>query len=268
MQKSNTYTVCLTVAGSDSGGGAGIQADLKTFAALGCYGTSVIASLTAQNTCGVSGVFPVTPDFVEAQLQAVLTDIPPMAVKTGMLWSEGIITTCAEVFRSYKVSNLVVDPVMVATSGNPLLQPEAVEAYKKYLFPLADLITPNLAEARALVGEAPDAATLCRKLGDLGSKAVLLKGGHGDGDTLTDYLYLVEDNELYPISHLRLDTDNTHGTGCTLSSACAAFLARGHNPIIAVQNAVEWLQKALGTGAAYRLGTGHGPVHHFYEFWQ
>lgn len=266
------YYRVLTIAGSDSGGGAGIQADLKTFAALGCYGMSAIAALTAQNTVGVSGIYPVPPEFVARQIDAVLSDIGSDAVKIGMLHSSAVINTVAERLRQYQAANIVVDPVMVAKSGDRLLEEEAVQALKAALLPIARLITPNLDEAAVLLGKEVEGreqmAAACRQLAELGPEAVLLKGGHLAGERSPDVLYVRTTGELATFEAERIETPNTHGTGCTLASAIAAYLARGRTLTEAVREAKEYLTEAIRAGAAYRLGAGHGPVHHFHRCWE
>jgi len=264
------YLRALTIAGSDSGGGAGIQADLKTFSALGCYGMSVVTALTAQNTVGVTGIFAVPPAFVADQIDAVLDDIGVDAVKIGMLHSAEVIATVADRLRHHDVDVIVVDPVMVATSGDRLLEESAVEALRTRLLPLATVITPNAPEAAVLlgrdavdsVGAAEDAALA---LTALGPRAVLVKGGHLDGDTSVDVL--AADGALTRFEAPRVATPNTHGTGCTLSSAICAHLARGCDLQRSVRDAKAYLTAALRAGTGYTLGEGHGPVHHFSALW-
>ena len=264
------YHRVLTIAGSDSGGGAGIQADLKTIAANGCYGMSVITALTAQNTVGVSGIHAVPVDFVQQQLEAVLSDIGTDAVKIGMLFSPELILTIAQVLDSFQVANIVLDPVMVATSGDKLLQDDAIEALKTALIPKADIITPNLPEASVLLGyEITNPAMVsqaAKELCKLGCKNVLIKGGHLEGQASDDLLYLSETDEMIFLSAKRIDTNNTHGTGCTLSSAIAANIARGCGVAEAVQRAKDYIHGAIAAGADYSIGRGHGPVNHFYTF--
>jgi hydroxymethylpyrimidine/phosphomethylpyrimidine kinase len=265
------YFRVLTVAGSDSGGGAGIQADLKTFSALGCYGMSVITALTAQNTTGVRAIHPVPPDFVEEQLEAVLTDMGAAAVKIGMLYSGELIRAVARQLVKHRVQNIVVDPVMVAQSGDSLLQDEAVTALKEVLFPLASVVTPNLHEASVLVGRKvrtlDEMGLAARELGASGAQSILIKGGHLSGNDSTDLLYLPAGKRTVTLKAERIDTRNNHGTGCTLSSAIASFLARGESLETAVSKAKDYLTGALRAGMAYRLGKGHGPVHHFFRYW-
>lgn len=267
----NTYTRLLTIAGSDSGGGAGIQADLKTFAALGGYGMSAITALTAQNTLGVSAIHSVPPEFVAQQIDAVVTDIGVDAVKIGMLFTSDIIATVAERLQFYNLRPIVLDPVMTAKSGDKLLEDSAIEALRQQLLRLATLITPNLPEARLLLGhpiqtldEMPDAA---KALQQLGAKHVLLKGGHLDTLRSMDCL-LTADGQIHWFDAPRIPTQNTHGTGCTLSSAIAAYLGKGFSVTDAVKHAKDYLTGAIEYGATYTLGKGHAPVHHFYKLWR
>lgn len=258
------YFTVLSIAGSDPSGGAGIQADLKTMSALGCYGMTAITSLTAQNTTGVRSVMAATPQIVSDQIDMVMDDIPPMAVKTGMLCNAEVAAAVADRLEHYRVDNLVVDPVMVSTSGAPLLTDDAVSLIIDRIFPLSLLITPNVKEARALTGEtAPELQA--EKLRRLGCRNILLKGGDSDDPTFkTDLLYL--DREPKPIE-LRADavnTRNTHGTGCTLSSAIACYLAMGYALPDAVSRAKYYITRALREGAFVTVGNGHGPVNHFF----
>lgn len=266
------YYCALTIAGSDSGGGAGIQADLKTFSALGCYGMSVITALTAQNTQAVRAIHAVPPAFIAEQIDAVIEDIGVDAVKIGMLHSAQVIETVAARLVHHRVSPIVLDPVMVAKSGDRLLQEEAVEALRTVLLPLATVITPNLPEASVLLAKPiPDLEAMkaaCRALSELGPRAVLLKGGHLPGRTCPDILYDRQEGTLELLEEERVETSNTHGTGCTLSSAIAAHLARGYAIKEAVTQAKCYITAAIKAGAAYQLGRGHGPVHHFYAFWE
>ena len=263
------YKRVLSIAGSDSGGGAGIQADLKTLSACGCYGMTAITSLTVQNTCGVRGVHSVPTEVVAEQIEAVLEDIGADAVKTGMLPTADIIQTVATMMRRFQVEQLVVDPVMVATSGDRLISTEAADAFRQTLFPLSRLVTPNLPEAEYLtgikIGSDADFPAVAESLIAMGARAVLVKAGHLDDVVLTDYLFDGERSWSY--SYPRIDTANTHGTGCTLSSAIAAFLAQGHPLHEAVGRAEEYLHRAIVEGRKYRIGHGHGPVHHFWPFW-
>jgi hydroxymethylpyrimidine/phosphomethylpyrimidine kinase len=270
MKPPRHYARVLTIAGSDSGGGAGIQADLKTFAALGCYGASVITALTAQNTLGVTAIHPVPVDFVTSQIDAVLSDIGADAVKIGMLFSPELIRAVARGLQRHHVRQVVLDPVMVAQSGDKLLQDEAIDALKTELLPLATLITPNLPEASVLLGhtiDSPDAARqAAQSLASLGCPNVLVKGGHLESGPSDDCLFLGRDKRLLVLSGRRVETRNNHGTGCTLSSAIAAGLARGLDLETAVQQAKEYIEGAIEAGRDYVLGQGCGPVHHFYRF--
>jgi hydroxymethylpyrimidine/phosphomethylpyrimidine kinase len=268
---SRAYCRVLTIAGSDSGGGAGIQADLKTFAALECYGMSAITALTAQNTLGVSAIHPLPPEFAAAQIAAVFEDIGADAVKIGMLYSAGLIRAVAEQLRRYKARNIVLDPVMVAQSGDRLLEDDAVGAIREELMPLADVVTPNVPEAEVLsgrrIGGIADMKAAAGDLARYGSASVLVKGGHLEAADSSDLLYLCRENRLVTFPAERIATRNTHGTGCTLSAAIAAHLARGEDLESAVRQAKIYITAALRAGAGYRLGQGHGPVHHFFRYW-
>ena len=270
--KPRTYCRVLTIAGSDSGGGAGIQADLKTVAALGCYGMSAITALTAQNTLGVSGIHPVPPDFAAAQISAVLEDIGADAVKIGMLYSAELIRVVAEQLRKFGARNIVLDPVMVAQSGDRLLRDDAVGAIAECLMPLADVVTPNIPEAEVLVGRRirslEDMRAAARDLGRFGSRSILVKGGHREKEDSSDLLYLSRESRFVSFAAERILSRNTHGTGCTLSSAIAAFLAKGEPLEDAVRRAKEYISGAIRAGAGYSLGQGHGPVHHFFRYWE
>jgi len=251
----------LTIAGSDSGGGAGIQADLRTFALLGCHGSSAVTALTAQNSLGVQAVYPVAPEGVEAQLESVLSDIGADAAKTGMLFSAEIIGAVARALERRPVSNLVVDPVMVAKGGASLLRDDARDALVREILPRAVLTTPNLPEAESLAGipirsEDESWEACCRILG-LGPRAVLLKGGHGSGSWVIDR-YLDRDGNREVFRSARVETEHTHGTGCTLSAAIAAYLAKGEGLLGAVAKATDFLRVAIQEG--YALGSGHGPT--------
>lgn len=257
--------IAMTVAGSDSGGGAGIQADLKTFAALGVYGASVVTALTAQNTCTVAGVHPSPPDFVSLQIETVLDDIPVKAVKTGMLFEAGIVEAVCAALAKNRAENLVVDPVMIAKSGDSLLKPEAVEALKARLIPMALLVTPNIPEAEALAGikingveEMKEAA---RRIVKMGASSAVIKGGHMRGGELTDLL--LTDGVFTKFVRNRIDTKHTHGTGCTFSAAITAGLAKGLSVIDAVDSAERYIEEAIKH--AEPLGKGHGPVNHFWN---
>ena len=264
-----TVPIALTIAGSDSSGGAGIQADLKTFAAFGVYGASVITALTAQNTRGVSGVHPVPPDFVTAQLDAVFDDLDVAAVKIGMVAELSIIAAIASALSRRKPKHVVLDPVMVATSGGRLLPAEAVAHLCRDLMPKALLVTPNLPEAAALLNEtvASDEAAIARqgrRLLAMGAQAVLIKGGHGQGAESIDYLF--GGDGIIALPATRIATGNTHGTGCSLSSAIAAGLAKGEALEAAVRNAKTWITAAIAAADRLKVGEGHGPIHHFHRF--
>ena len=270
MHEKKHYHRVLTIAGSDSGGGAGIQADLKTISANRCYGMSVITALTAQNTLGVTAIHAVPVDFVAAQMDAVLSDIGADAVKIGMLFSPELIRTVADGLRRHGAKNIVLDPVMVAQSGDKLLQDEAVAAIKEHLIPLADLITPNLPEAsvlldREITSEA-DLSAAATDLAAMGAGNVLIKGGHLESENSDDCLYLGDEQRLVTLAGERVLTRNNHGTGCTLSSAIAAYLARGEDMETAVRLGKDYITGAIQAGAAYEIGRGNGPVHHFFRF--
>ena len=261
--------VALTIAGSDSSGGAGIQADLKTFAALGVYGASVITALTAQNTTGVSGIHDVPAEFVAAQIDAVFGDLDVKAVKIGMVSRLDIIETIVKGLDRWTPKHLVVDPVMVATSGDPLLSPDAVDALRKMLFPRASIVTPNLPEAAALLN-APIAVSEAeieaqgKRLLAFGCPAVLIKGGHGEGAESVDFL--VTEESTIRLAAKRVATKNTHGTGCTLSSTIAAGLAKGESLEAAVRAAKIYVSAAIAGADRLGVGHGHGPVNHFHKF--
>lgn len=265
-----TIPVALTIAGSDSSGGAGIQADLKTFAALGVYGASVITALTAQNTRGVTGIHQVPADFVTAQIDAVFGDLDVKAVKIGMVAQLAAIDAIAAGLKRWSPGHIVLDPVMVATSGDRLLAADAVEALRSKLIPRASLITPNLPEAAALLNE-PVAATEAaiesqgKRLLALGCPAVLIKGGHGQGAESIDYL--VSGDGSIALAAPRVATKNTHGTGCSLSSAVAAGLAKGEDMETAVRHAKAWVSAAIAAADRLGVGRGHGPIHHFHRFY-
>lgn len=264
------YKVALTIAGSDSSGGAGIQADLKTFAALGCYGMSVITALTAQNTQGVQAILAVPAKFVQQQLDSCFSDIKINAIKTGMLFSASIIEVVAEYIANYRVP-LVIDPVMVSKNGSLLLKKNAINSLSEKLLPLATLLTPNIDEAEYLLKKSiNDKQTMqqaARELCNMGPRAVLIKGGHLHAETSDDCLYIRKDKKFYWFKAKRIITNNTHGTGCTLSSAITAFMAQGNSLVDSVNYAKKYITKALVVGSKYRLGSGHGPVHHFYKVW-
>jgi len=265
-----TTAIAVTIAGSDSSGGAGIQADLKTFSALGVYGASVIAALTAQNTKGVSAVLDVPPAFVTAQMDAVFSDLTVGAVKIGMLGNAAVVAAVAAGLARHSHIPVVLDPVMVATSGERLLTPDAVEALREKLVPLALVVTPNLPEAAALV-DAPQAATedemvrQAERLLASGAKAVLMKGGHGKGAQSADLL--VTATATVRFAAARIATGNTHGTGCTLAAAIAAGLAKGEDLSAAVRAAKDYVTAAIAAADRLAIGHGRGPVHHFHRWW-
>lgn len=266
-----SYYKVLTIAGSDSGGGAGIQADLKTISAIGCYGMSVITALTAQNTQGVTGIHAIPPSFAAEQMSAVFTDIGADAVKIGMLYSAELIEVVAQQLQKHGAKKIVLDPVMVAQSGDKLLQDDAIEAIKKHLIPLVDVVTPNIPEAEVLLNrklqQIQDMQDAAKALSVLGSRSILIKGGHLKKNDSTDLLYLSAEDRVVVLEGQRTETRNTHGTGCTLSSAIASYMAKGHDIEDAVRKAKTYISNAIRAGAVYTIGQGHGPVHHFFEFW-
>ncbi|WP_298261082.1 bifunctional hydroxymethylpyrimidine kinase/phosphomethylpyrimidine kinase [Bradyrhizobium sp.] len=264
-----TVPIALTIAGSDSSGGAGIQADLKTFAAFGVYGASAITALTAQNTRGVRGIHAVPAAFVTAQCEAVFDDLDVKAVKIGMAVELSIIEAIASSLSRWKPKHVVLDPVMVASSGDRLLPAEAVASLRNHLIPKATLLTPNLPEAAALLDEpiASDEAAIRsqgQRLRAMGARAVLIKGGHGQGSESIDYFFSGDDVIALPAP--RIATANTHGTGCSLSSAIAASLAKGETLETAVRHAKTWITAAIAAADRLRVGKGHGPIHHFHRF--
>ena len=262
--------IAVTIAGSDSGGGAGIQADLKTFSALGVYGASVITALTAQNTKGVTAIHDVPADFVTAQIDAVFSDLDVKAVKIGMVSQRPVIAAIADGLARWGQTKVVLDPVMIATSGDKLLAADAIDMLKRVLIPRALVITPNLPEAAALL-DAPIAEneTEMRSQGErllaLGAGAVLIKGGHGHGPESVDLL--ISPTAFARLAADRVATANTHGTGCTLSSAIAAGLAKGQTLSEAVSAAKGYVTAALAASERIKIGSGHGPVHHFQAWW-
>jgi hydroxymethylpyrimidine/phosphomethylpyrimidine kinase len=265
-----TTPVALTIAGSDSSGGAGIQADLKTFAALGVYGASAITALTAQNTRGVTGIHPVPPEFVVEQIDAVFGDLAVGAVKIGMVAQLAVIEAVVASLKRWSPKHIVLDPVMVATSGDRLLNLGAVDALRRELVPIASIVTPNLPEAAALLDEpvASGEAAIQRqgvRLLSMGCPAVLIKGGHGEGSESIDYL--VRAAGIIALPAPRIATKNTHGTGCSLSSAIAAGLAKGEPLETAVRNAKSFVSVAIAEADRFTVGQGHGPVHHFHRFY-
>ena len=270
MKAAMATPIAVTIAGSDSSGGAGIQADLKTFSALGVYGASVIAALTAQNTEGVAAIHEVPPAFVAAQMDAVFSDLAVGAVKIGMLGNADVIATVAAGLERHKQRKVVLDPVMVATSGRRLLAPDAIEALRTQLLPRALVLTPNLPEAAALLdaSQAADESEILHqadRLIALGANAVLMKGGHAGGAASIDVL--VTATASIRVVGERIQTLNTHGTGCTLSAAIAAGLARDRGLTEAVRDAKEYITSAIAAADRLAIGKGPGPVHHFYRWW-
>lgn len=263
-----TYPRVLTIAGSDSGGGAGIQADIKAISATGGFAASAITAVTVQNTLGVESVFPVPTEIVSAQISSVLSDIGADAVKIGMLHSAEVILAVREKLDEFSFTNVVLDPVMVSTSGHKLIVEEAVQTLASALVPRARVITPNVPEAEILAGvricsqqELPDVA---RRLSCGGTVSVLMKAGHLSDDELVDIFYNAETDSILELRSARLDTPNTHGTGCTLSSAFASYLAQGYSLDDAAMAAKKYITSALASGAQYEIGNGHGPVNHFF----
>ncbi|MFH4482948.1 bifunctional hydroxymethylpyrimidine kinase/phosphomethylpyrimidine kinase [Vibrio diabolicus] len=263
-----TTPVVLTIAGSDSGGGAGIQADIKAMSATGSFACSVITAITSQNTQGVSAIFPIPLDHVESQLDAVFTDLNIVAVKIGMLADSNIIKVVASKIRQYQPKHLVIDPVMVATSGDLLLEQSAISTLREELIPLADIITPNLPEGAALTGKpVPQSESemndMITDLRALGAKAIMLKGGHlEENENSNDLLIMQNSAEL--ISAKRFPTKNIHGTGCTLSSAIASYLGQSNNLHKAVHLGKQYISQAIAHADELEVGKGHGPVHHFF----
>jgi hydroxymethylpyrimidine/phosphomethylpyrimidine kinase len=271
MKKS--YTTVLTIAGSDGSGGAGIQADIKTFAALECYGLSVITALTAQNTMGVQEIFPLAESCVTAQFRAIASDITIDAVKIGMLGSADMIRIVAKLLSELKGNPpVILDTVLGSSGGTPLLPQKVIPLMKAELFPLVSLVTPNLPETALLTDmkfppSSPESIEeAAMKLLETGTASVLVKGGHGDGEKCCDCL--LYDNRFFWFSSKKIMTGNTHGTGCTLSSAIAAFMAKGETTEHAVGKAKAYINDALRAGSTFRLGKGNGPLHHHYRLWQ
>ena len=262
------YARVLSIAGSDSGGGAGIQADLKTFSALGCYGMTAITAITAQNTCGVTGIHGIPPEMLKAQIDAVVQDIGVDAVKIGMLHSPEVVRVVADAIRRYQLPHVVLDPVMVATSGDRLIAQETAGVLVQELFPLAEVVTPNLDEAGWLLGRAiggVDALeAAAQDLLRLGAQAALLKGGHLPGDWVVDVLAIQGEPQTHRLESQRITTHNGHGTGCTLSSAIASHLALGLPLAQAVAQARGYILGAIAAGADVSTGKGHGPLNHGY----
>jgi hydroxymethylpyrimidine/phosphomethylpyrimidine kinase len=266
------YKRVLTIAGSDSGGGAGIQADIKTISACGCYAMTAITAITIQNTVGISEVYPIPENIIEAQINAVLADIGADAVKIGMLNTSAVILIVKKTLQFYHAKNIVLDPVMVSTSGHRLLQDDAIETLKKELLYEARVITPNIPEAEIILGRKIsnkiELPLFAIELSSGRKVSVLLKAGHLTETELSDIFYNAETDEVLELKSDRIDTQNTHGTGCTLSSAIASYLAYGLSLNEAVLHAKEYINSAIIEGADYQTGKGHGPVHHFYKFWK
>lgn len=265
------YKRALTIAGSDPSGGAGIQADLKTFSACGCFGTTAIVAVVDENTIGVTGVHPIPVNFVAGQIKSVMNDIGTDAIKIGMLHSSELILTVKDTLLKYNIKNIVLDPVMVATSGDKLLQDEAIDTLKNELIPFARVITPNIPEAEILLGKKIDSQDdlpkVIKELSVNRSVSVLLKAGHLKDEKLTDVFYNAETDEIIELTSQRVHTKNTHGTGCTFSSAIAAYLAHGLSLNDALRRAKEYMENAILAGAEYEIGKGNGPIHHFFKFW-
>lgn len=262
------YNRVLTIAGSDSGGGAGIQADIKAISALGCFATSAITAVTVQNTLGVEAVHPIPLDILRGQIEAVLSDIGTDAVKIGMLHSSEVVEVVADVLQKYNIRNVVLDPVMVSTSGHRLIEESAIDTLRRVLIPQARVITPNIPEAEILAGVKITAndqlAEVARQLSQGGTVSVLLKAGHLTEDRLVDIFYNAEQDTITELPSARVYTPNTHGTGCTLSSALAALLAKEYELTDAARGAKEYINEAIISGARYEIGGGHGPVDHFW----
>ena len=263
------YPCVLTIAGSDCSGGAGIQADIKTISALGAYAASAITAITVQNTCGVTGIYPVPPSYVKGQIEAVMTDIRPRAVKIGMINDVEIVKAIASSIKEHRPKFVVFDPVMVSTSGCKLIEDKAIEAIKNELIPLATIITPNLSEANVLTGNCPDdvksMTSAGEKILELGCNAVLIKGGHLNGNDMCDVLCIKGEKTPYIYTASKISSKNTHGTGCTLSSAIATYLALGETLNEAVEKAKEYVHNGILNGKDVSIGNGHGPLNHFYS---
>ncbi|MEM9981765.1 MAG: bifunctional hydroxymethylpyrimidine kinase/phosphomethylpyrimidine kinase [Bacteroidota bacterium] len=271
MTNLKQYPRVLTIAGTDPSGGAGIQADLKTISACECYGTSAITALVAQNTQGVQAVHTVPVDFLQLQLKAVLDDVGTDTVKIGMLHSTEVILTVKKIIQKYQLTEVVLDPVMVATSGDTLLMEEAIHTLKYKLIPRVKIITPNIPEAAILleeeIEEKTDLLKVAKEIALKYGVSVLLKGGHRQGEEVSNVLYDFQHKKVKVYTHPKVTTKNTHGTGCTLSSAIAAFLARAYSLEEAAEKAIGYIASAVKAGAQYQLGKGHGPVHHFFNYW-
>ncbi len=266
------YKRVLSIAGSDPSGGAGIQADLKTISACGCFATTAVTAIVDENTVGVFGVHPVPIDYVKGQIKSVLDDIGTDAIKIGMLHSSELIRAVKDTLLPYGIRNIVLDPVMVATSGDKLLQDEAISTLKNELIPATRVITPNVPEAEILSGRKisrqADLPLVVKYLSCNGTVSVLLKAGHLTEDELVDVFYNAETDEIIELRSQRIATRNTHGTGCTFSSAVASFLAKQLPLNDAIRSAKDYINRAIIEGSAYEIGKGHGPVHHFHQFWR
>jgi hydroxymethylpyrimidine/phosphomethylpyrimidine kinase len=260
----------LTIAGFDGSGGAGIQADIKTFSALGCYAMSALTALPVQNTTGVKNIYELPLSFIKEQCEAIFEDIGVDVVKIGMLFNSDVIGVVSDILLKYKPKLIVVDPVMVAKSGDSLLKADAINALVEKIFPLSTIITPNMPEASQILGQEiegeGDMIDAAVKLACLGSKAVIVKGGHAKGEFCRDLLYL--DGVRYRFGAKRISTINNHGTGCTFSAAIAAFLGHGYTIPEAAKKAKIYITGALNAAKDYKIGKGHGPVHHFYDLWK
>ncbi len=270
MDKDRFYTV-LTIAGFDGSGGAGIQADLKTFSALGCYGTTALTAIPIQNTVGVRSVYEIEASCIKDQIKAILDDISINAVKIGMLHNQSVIESVADILNQYSVSNIVLDPVMVAKSGDMLLQPNAIATMKELIFPMTTVLTPNLLETSKLVGyeilTKADMEKAALDLLEMGPQNIVVKGGHLNGNC-DDCLAIKNSSiEIRWLSSQRIQTKNTHGTGCTFSAAIASFLAKGFTVFESVSLAKQYLTKSIEAGANIKVGQGNGPVHHFHRLW-
>jgi len=265
------YNRVMTIAGSDSGGGAGIQADIKTISANGCFATSAITAITVQNTMGVTNIHPIPTNYIREQISVVLSDIGTDAIKIGMLHNSETIRAVQKVLQQFKQTNIVLDPVMVATSGSKLLEDEAIDTLKKVLLPMARIITPNIPEAELLLGEQimeqKELGKFARQLSANGTVSVFLKAGHLKDNELIDVFYNAETDEVLELKSERIYSQNTHGTGCTLSSALAAGLAKGLSLNETAIAAKEYIHQAIVEGADYKIGEGHGAVKHFYNYW-
>lgn len=263
------YSRVLTIAGSDSGGGAGIQADIKAISAMGCYASSAITAITVQNTIGVQAVHPVPLDILSGQIDAVLSDIGADAIKIGMLHSSDVVNLVADKIEQYNIRNVVLDPVMVSTSGHRLIEESAIKTLIDRLLPLSRIITPNIPEAEILSGVKIESEEnfdkVALQLSNNRSISVFLKAGHLSGELLVDYFYNAELDEIIKLESKRVKTKNTHGTGCTLSSALAAALAKGEDLSSAARSAKHYIELAIISGANYTIGQGHGPVNHFWH---